>query len=298
MTIVLSLNNISKSFKKIDAVRDVSLDVAAGECLALVGHNGAGKTTIFKMILGLLTPSNGKISVLGSAPGNSAAIGFLPESVSFHARLTGLEHLEFFTSLRGSKDIDFDKALKKVGLDGEGGRAVGGYSKGMRQRLGLAQALIGSPKLLILDEPTSGLDPSSRRSFYNMLDDLRRQGTTIILSSHALTEVEAYTSDVAILNKGKLLAHGPLSKLTLKANLPVQLDVRMINGSYLPELDEFSSLKICDGVLHSHFKLEVSEGEKLALLHKLSGFGDIISDIRIHPPTLDDLYSQIQEAEK
>ncbi len=302
MAVVLSLNQISKSFNSLEAVKDVSLTVNQGECLALVGHNGSGKTTIFKMILGLLAPSHGTISVMGKAPGQSATIGFLPESVSFHARLTGREHLAFFASLRGTKDVDFDQLFKKVGLDSTDDhaseRAVGNYSKGMRQRLGLAQALIGSPKLLILDEPTSGLDPSSRRRFYAMLDDLRNQGTTIILSSHALTEVEAYTSDVAILCKGKLLAYGPLSTLAKEANLPVSLDVRMINGSSLPSLENFSSLKVMDGIARSYYKLEVNEEQKLALLHKLAGLGTLISDIRVHPPTLDDIYSHIQEKEQ
>lgn len=298
MTKVLSLQNISKYFNNIEAVKEVSLDVNEGECLAIVGHNGAGKTTIFKMILGLLAPTSGTISVMGSTPGASAVIGFLPESVSFYARLTGREHLAFFASLRKCTNVDYNKLLDKVGLDGSGDRAVGEYSKGMRQRLGLAQALIGSPKLLILDEPTSGLDPSSRRLFYSMLDELRAQGTTIILSSHALTEVEAYTSDVAILNKGRLLAHGPLSTLAQEANLPVQIEVRMINGSTLPSFDDFSDIKVMEGLKRSYYKIEINEEKKLALLHKLSGLGSLVADIHIHPPTLDDLYSYIQEQEQ
>ena len=298
MATVLSLNSISKSFKDIEAVKNVSLDVDEGECLALVGHNGAGKTTIFKMILGLLSPTEGAISVMGSAPGECAVIGFLPESVSFHDRLTGREHMDFFSKLRGTQDVDFDQLFHRVGLGDADNRAIGGYSKGMRQRLGLAQALIGSPKLLILDEPTSGLDPSSRRRFYAMLDELRSQGTTIILSSHALTEVEAYTSNVAILCKGELLAHGPLNTLAQKANLPVALDIYMINGSTLPSLDLFSSLKVIDGFTHSHYKLEVSAEEKLPLIHVLSGMDKLISDIRVHPPTLDNIYSHIQGEER
>ncbi len=295
MTSVLSLQNISKAFKGHMVVSDVTLDLQAGECLALVGHNGAGKTTIFKMVLGLLKPTAGDISVLGSAPGECDAIGFLPESVSFYASLTGREHLRFFTKLRKVEASGIDQLLDKVGLEDAGDRAVGGYSKGMRQRLGLAQALIGKPKLLILDEPTSGLDPSSRRRFYRMLDHLREEGTTIILSSHALSEVGAYTSDVAILRDGELLAHGPLARLARQASLPVTVDVVMLNGTPLPKLDKFPELKsaINSGAMGC-FTIEVKEERKLALLHALSGMRDVVVDIHIHPPTLDDVYSHFQ----
>ena len=295
MTSVLSLQNISKAFNDHLVVSDVSLDLQAGECLALVGHNGAGKTTIFKMVLGLIKPTLGDITVFGRSPGASDVIGFLPESVSFYASLTGREHLRFFTKLRKAEAANLDQLLERVGLEDASDRAVGGYSKGMRQRLGLAQALIGKPKLLILDEPTSGLDPSSRRRFYRMLDHLREEGTTIILSSHALSEVEAYTSDVAILRDGKLLAHGPLARLAQQASLPVTLDVIMLNGSPLPKLDEFTELKSAtnSGAVGC-FTIEVKEERKLALLHALSGMRDVVADIHIHPPTLDDVYSHFQ----
>ncbi len=294
MQTVLRLNTISKAYAAQLVVKDVNLDLHEGECLALVGHNGAGKTTIFKMVLGLIKPTAGELTVFGSKPGISDVIGFLPESVSFYASLTGREHLNFFAKLRKTMHVDFDQLLEKVGLKDAGDRAVGGYSKGMRQRLGLAQALIGNPKLLILDEPTSGLDPSSRRRFYRMLDDLRAAGTTIILSSHALTEVEAYTSDVAILRNGELLAHGPLARLARQASLPVTLDIVLLNGTPLPELNGFPELKSAVKVGAGCLTIEVGEERKLALLHALSGLEGVVADIHIHPPTLDDVYSHFQ----
>lgn len=291
---VLSLHTLSKAYNAHLVVNDVSLDLHQGECLALVGHNGAGKTTIFKMVLGLIKPTAGDIAVFGHDPGVSDVIGFLPESVSFYASLTGREHLRFFAKLRKTVGTDFDQLLERVGLEDVGDRYVGGYSKGMRQRLGLAQALIGNPKLLILDEPTSGLDPSSRRRFYRMLDHLREGGTTIILSSHALTEVEAYTSDVAILREGKLLAHGPLARLARQASLPVTLDVVLMNGTPLPKMDAFPELKSAISTGAGCLTVEVGEERKLALLHALSGLEGVVSDIHIHPPTLDDVYSHFQ----
>ena len=294
MTTVLSLNNITKTFGAHVAVSELSLDLHEGECLALVGHNGAGKTTAFKMVLGLLKPTSGNIEIFGKAPGVSDTIGFLPESVSFYNALTGREHLHYFANLRKCENENFDELLEKVGLENAGDRYVGGYSKGMRQRLGLAQALIGKPKLLILDEPTSGLDPSSRRRFYRMLDDLRQDGTTIILSSHALTEVEAYTSDVAILKDGNLLAHGPLASLAREANLPVKFSVTLLNGAQLPHLSAFPELKTAPSDEKGNITVETGEEKKLEILHALSGLRNIVSDIKINAPTLDDVYSHYQ----
>ena len=295
-TCLLSVKNLSKSFAGKAAVSEVSFDVHAGDCLALVGHNGAGKTTIFKMILGLVRPSGGQISIAGEKPGHSNIIGFLPETVSFQQALTGLELLRFFARLRGvEKNTDFDALLAQVDLTDAGKNRVGTYSKGMRQRLGLAQALIGKPKLLILDEPTSGLDPSSRRSFYRLLDTLRTGGTTILLSSHALTEVEAYTSRVAILRDGALLAKGPIEALAAEAGLPVKIRVQMRGQAQAGSLHLPQGLEAKTGLDKNWLELAVPEAQKLHILHSLAGQPSVVADLRINPPTLDDIYAHYQD---
>jgi len=295
-TCLLQVRGLSKSFAGKAAVSDVSFDVHSGDCLALVGHNGAGKTTIFKMILGLTRPNSGEILVDGQAPGKNNIIGFLPETVSFQRALTGMELLRFFARLRGvEKNTDFDALLAQVDLVGAGNNRVGTYSKGMRQRLGLAQALIGKPKLLILDEPTSGLDPTSRRSFYHLMDTLRAAGTTILLSSHALIEVQAYTSTAAILRDGVLLANGPIGVLAAEAGLPVKIRVHLRTHARASGLHLPPGLLLDESPNGNWIDIAVPEAQKLHTLHSLSGQPSLVADVQINPPTLDDIYAHYQE---
>ncbi len=210
MTNTVELAGVTKRYGTIEAVRDVSFALPEGEAIALVGHNGAGKTTLLKLMLGLIRPTAGTIRVLGENPaaGEFAArraLGYLPESVSFNAALTGREILTFYARLKREPVAKSLVLLDDVGLGEAAARRVGTYSKGMRQRLGLAQALIGAPKILLLDEPTTGLDPALRMSFYQIVQKLRDEGTTVVLSSHALTEIEERADRVIIMNRG---SHG------------------------------------------------------------------------------------------
>ena len=212
----LKLEKVTKAYGREKAVDEVTLDLAAGERLALLGHNGAGKTTLLKLALGLTRADGGAVTTLGCAPGSRGwtaakrSIGFLPESVAFLGSMTGLETIRFYGRLKGAPKSACEEALAHVGLAGVAGKRVKTYSKGMRQRLGFAQAILGAPRLLILDEPTGGLDPESRHDFHATLRALAGRGTAIILSSHVLTEVEAGTDRVAIMRRGppRRLRHG------------------------------------------------------------------------------------------
>ena len=192
----------------------MTLDLAPGERLALLGHNGAGKTTLLKLALGLTRADGGTLRTLGCTPGGPGwteakrGIGFLPESVAFLGSMTGRETIRFYGRLKGVGRAACEEALAHVGLAGAAGKRVKAYSKGMRQRLGFAQAILGTPRLLILDEPTGGLDPESRHAFHATLGELAGRGTAIILSSHVLAEVEAGTDRVAIMRRGRLAACG------------------------------------------------------------------------------------------
>ena len=296
MTDVLTISGVSRTFGAQTAVDNVSLSIKAGECIALVGHNGAGKTTLFKMMLGLIACDSGSISVLGHPPGQADNIGFLPESIAFQKALTGLELLSFFGKLRGSK-MDPAEALSRVGLDDAMHKRVGAYSKGMRQRLGLAQALMGNPALLVLDEPTTGLDPASRRRFYRLLDSLRQTGTTILLSSHSLSEIETHTSRVVIMSRGRVLADGPMEELTRDVGLPVRVDVRT-NG--ITPADLIQTFKSIDYELvnpatnENWVTMNVRATDKMALLRQISVL-DSIDDIRITPATLEELYAHYHD---
>lgn len=178
---VISLQAVNKQYGNETVVCDVNLNIQPGECVVLVGHNGAGKTTLMKLMLGLTRPTSGTVEVLGGNPAFSTAVaqhktlGYLPESVAFYEAMTGREVLAFYARLKGASDAECEKLLQLVGLGDAAKRRVGTYSKGMRQRLGLAQAMLGDPQLLFLDEPTTGLDPSLRRHFYELIDALHRK---------------------------------------------------------------------------------------------------------------------------
>lgn len=232
MSAAVDLASVTKAYGDFLALDSLNLSVAPGEVLGLLGHNGAGKTTSMKLILGLTTPSAGQVRLFGENPAGHAAralryaVGYLPESVSFYEQLTGREVLDYFRRLKRVARTECDRLLDQVGLTEAAQRRVKTYSKGMRQRLGLAQALLGQPKLLLLDEPTVGLDPLGTRDFFVMLDELRQQGTTVILCSHVLAGIESHIDKAAILGHGRLLAHGSLDELRRQAGLPLTIRVR------------------------------------------------------------------------
>ena len=207
MTETVGVSHAVKTYREVEALRDVSLSLNGGEVVALVGHNGAGKTTLIKLMLGLIRPTSGEIRVLGDDPaaGQFEArrrLGYLPENVSFNLALTGRETLAFYAGLKGVPKGGVLPLLERVGLAAAADRRVRTYSKGMRQRLGLAQALLGEPRVLLLDEPTTGLDPQLRRSFYEIVASLRDGGATVMLSSHALTELDGRADRITTFTGG------------------------------------------------------------------------------------------------
>ena len=286
----LTLSQVTKTFDGMTALDAVSFTVAPGERVALLGHNGAGKSTMMKIILGLIPATSGQIEVLGGAPGSLAArdgTAYLPENVAFHPALTGLEQIRLYLRLRGGKPSEAMGLLERVGLGHAAKRRIGTYSKGMRQRVGLAQALIGPPRLLVLDEPTSGLDPVSRRDFYQILDGLAAEGAAILLSSHALTEVEARTDRIVILSKGRLMANDTLAALRRSAALPIRLQV-----SARPGAADQVALRLAGGRRNGVMvDLTCAHDEKLARLGDIAALKGLIEDVEIMPPSLEDIYS-------
>ncbi len=218
---VLSVSGLTKRFRKFEALVGVNLSVEPGTVFSLLGQNGAGKTTLIKVLLGILKPSEGTARVLGYPVGSVQArrkIGYLPEDHRFPEYHTGPSLLEFYGGLQGIPRHERRKRigfwLDRVGLGGRESVRIRGYSKGMKQRIGLAQALIHDPDLVFLDEPTDGVDPVGRREIRDLMLDLKRMGKTLFLNSHLLGEVELVSDRVAILNKGKMVREGSLTELT------------------------------------------------------------------------------------
>ena len=206
--------------RRLTVLRDVCLDIPAGEVFGYLGPNGAGKSTTIKLLLGLVQPTAGQASVLGHPAGDVRArrhIGFLPENPSFYEYLTGQEFLEFSGRLLGMTRSQLrdqvQRLLDDVGLGRAAGQQIRKYSKGMVQRLGLAQALLGDPKLLILDEPMSGLDPIGRKEVRDLILQQKISGRTVFFSSHILPDVEMICDRVGILVSGRVVRLGPIGEL-------------------------------------------------------------------------------------
>ncbi len=273
------------------AVDGVDLTLRPGECVGLVGHNGAGKSTLIKMMLGLVRPTHGSVRVLDEDPGEGAAalarraLGYLPENVALHPSLTGAETLAFYARLKGLPVRANAALLKRVGIDGAARRRVGTYSKGMRQRLGLAQALLGNPRALLLDEPTSGLDPALRQSFYEILGELRREGATILLSSHALAELEGQVDRVVVMNRGRKVADGGIGELRDLAAILPRIRFRADGPAFDPSSGWSRTV---DGRLER----SCAENEVAAVL---CGLPDLARQVEVLRPTLDELYAQFQK---
>ena len=206
--------------ERLVAVRGLYLEVAPGQVYGLLGPNGSGKSTTLKIILGLVAPTSGSTSIFGRDSrevGSREAVGFLPENPYFYKYLTGAETLRFYgklCSLRGTRlQTRIDELLELVGLTSASDRRLGGYSKGMLQRIGLAQALIQEPKMVVLDEPTAGVDPAGSRDIRDLILDLKRRGITVLLSSHLLAQVQEICDRVGIVANGVLVREGRVENL-------------------------------------------------------------------------------------
>ncbi len=245
---VVATRRLTKVFRdfwlreKVTAVADLDLDIHPREVFGLLGPNGSGKTTTIKMILGLLFPTRGTISVLGRLPTDvriKSRIGFLPEESYLYPFLDARETLDFYGRLfhqpRRQRQHRIDMLLEMVGLAGAAYRRVGEYSKGMQRRIGLAQALINDPDLLILDEPTAGMDPIGTKQFKDLIEVLAMRGKTVILCSHLLADVEDICTRVCILYGGRQRACGPVGELLARQNL-TQITTEHLDERSLEEI--------------------------------------------------------------
>jgi ABC-2 type transport system ATP-binding protein len=243
-TPAISIQNLTKEYpipfkrEKVTAVKDLSLAVEPGQVYGLLGPNGSGKSTTMKIVLGLVSPTAGKTEIFGRDSTDVESredVGFLPENPYFYKYLTGEETLHFYgkiCGLKGAKLRDRTKELLNlVGLEDAADRRLGGYSKGMLQRIGLAQAMVQEPHLLVLDEPTAGVDPAGSREIRDLILDFKKRGITVLLCSHLLGQVQEICDRIGILHRGVLVREGRLDDLISIEN---QTEIILENAS--PEL--------------------------------------------------------------
>lgn len=294
---VIEVSAVAKRFGEIHAVDGVDLAVKEGEIFGLIGHNGAGKSTLFKMMLGLIPASAGEIRIHGQPIRGEAFrqvrrnIGYLPENVVFYDNLTGLETLSFFADLKNVNKNMCAELLDKVGLGHAASRRVRGYSKGMRQRLGFAQAMLGKPAILFLDEPTSGLDPEGIREFYQILREMRERGVTVILTSHILAEIQERVDRLAIMKMGRIQALGTVQNLREKMDLPLFVEIKMQAGTLADLTAALTPLGLGDAVeAGGALQLHCPRESKMALLSMLSGLNGKVADFHIREPSLEDVF--------
>ena len=221
---------LTKTFGDVIALDEVDLDVPAGQIHGLVGPNGAGKTTLLGLLLGLTVPDTGALEILGTPVGRALAVpagvaGFV-DAPGLYPTLTARQNLTALASLRG-EPADVDQLLDRVGLRDVAGDSVRGFSLGMRQRLGLAAALLGEPRLLVLDEPANGLDPAGKRQVHRVLTDLADAGATVVLSSHRMDDLAALCGEVTLLSEGRVVFSGPVRKLAAESG---ELDYRLVTS--------------------------------------------------------------------
>jgi ABC-2 type transport system ATP-binding protein len=306
----IETNNLTKIYtssfgkKNVQALSDLTLSVSGGSIFGLLGPNGAGKTTLIKILLGITFPTMGDAQILNEDISNykvKSKVGYLPENHKYPSYLTGGNVLKFFGRLNGLEGKDFDKKidelLELVKLSKWKKTKVKAYSKGMMQRLGLAQALINDPELIFLDEPTDGVDPIGRKEIRDILLNLKSQSKTIFLNSHLLSEVELITDRVGILNKGKLLQEGTVKELTEKkeeytVNVEDDFSVEII--SELQKEITFSKVK------HGSYSVKVSDIKELnKFIDRIRNLGILIKEIIPLKNTLEEMFiSLIEKAEK
>jgi len=292
---MIRLEGVSKRFGEQRALCAIDLEVRCGEWLGLFGHNGSGKSTLIRLLLGLTRPTSGRLLLDGRPPDAAAwlafraNLGFMPERIAFYDHLTGRETLQYFARLRGVDGAKIAPLLERVGLRDAADRSVQGYSKGMRQRLNLAQALLGDPQVLIVDEPIEGLDPQGVRAFFALLGEGRTE--TVVMSSHMLTECCHRVDRICVLREGAVRALGTVEELSRDLHPPMRVHVYpsgSANGSLAPTLSGLGATTVVEH--QGAWVAEVPQRDKVPFLAGLAPLQGAIRHLHVEEPSLEELY--------
>jgi ABC-2 type transport system ATP-binding protein len=293
MSIALEADRLTKTYGAVRALDDFSIAIPAGGVFGVLGPNGAGKSTLFRIALGLVRPTTGSARLFGAAPGDITAlrkVGAMIETPRYPAYLTGRDTLKMLALESGAKSADIDGWLERVGIAHAADRSTGGYSVGMKQRLGLAAAFFTKPELVILDEPTSGMDPAGIQEIRALIVDLaKREGVTVILASHQLDEVRRVCERVAILSKGKVVAEGGVAELTAG-----EARLRIIAASPIAQVLAVLGAKgVADGA--DSALADIRREEAPALIRALVEAGVEITEARWRDADLEGVYLRTLE---
>ena len=303
MSAAISIQGLTKKYldvwqkQQIVAVNDLNLEVEEGEIFGFLGRNGAGKTTTIKMLLGLIFPTSGDATILGKPMGDNTVkqeVAYLPEETYFYDSMTGWDLLDFYGRLfripGPERRERVQRALEKVRLQPEAWkRSVRGYSKGMRQRIGIAQALINDPKLLFLDEPPSGLDPIAHAELRDIVASLREEGKTVFLSSHQLADVELICTRVAIIHRGKLLKSGTIGELLAGEFTEITVQSPELRNGMLDKLKGITPRVEPEGADRAKVSTETSDKTSAVIDLVRNAKGQILSVVP-HRRTLEDVF--------
>ncbi len=301
---VIVTKGLTRRFGDTVAVDGLTLEVAHGEVFGLLGHNGAGKTTTVRLLNGVLTPSEGSATVFGLSPMDDgpalrAQTGILTETPSLDERLTGRDNLSIYATLynvpQGEVNGRVEQMLTDFELAGRGGEKVGGYSKGMKQRLALARAMLHEPKLLFFDEPTAGLDPVAARGVNERITHLSRdEGRTVLLATHNLIEAQKLCGRVAVLEHGRVVAMGTPGELAQQISGALRLEIEVAADQATLALDTLRGLGDYTGEItgeHDLITLVGAERESIPdMLAALVGKGVRVYRVSPHEPSLEDVY--------
>ncbi|PZA08339.1 MULTISPECIES: ABC transporter ATP-binding protein [unclassified Meiothermus] len=299
---VIQTHGLSKRYGRVVAVQDLDLNIEAGEVFGLLGPNGSGKTTTILMLLGLTEPSGGWARVLGFDPAREPLslkrrVGYLPDSVGFYGELTAWENLAYTARLNAipSREAEgrIGAVLERMGLGEAAHRPVATFSRGMRQRLGLAEVLLKEPQVVILDEPTLGLDPEAAQAFLGMIRQLKEEGITVLLSSHLLQQVQAVCDRVGLFHQGKLVLEGKVSELAQ----------RVLGGAYRIHLEVGAAdglaerLRALPGVSRvepdgAGLRLEAAQDVRSLVARTVLEAGGELRALRLEIPSLDEVYAR------
>jgi len=305
--LAIETKGLTKRYGELVAVDNLNLKVQEGEVFGLLGPNGSGKTTTILMLLGLTEPTSGTVRVLGFDPVRQplsvkSRVGYLPELVGFYDDLTARENMIYIAKLnglpRGEAYRRIDEALEQVGLEEVADKPVATFSRGMRQRLGLAEILIKNPKLIILDEPTQGLDPEGAREFLGLVRKLKERGITILLSSHILSQVQKICDRVGLFYKGKMVLEGTVSELALKvlgSACRIRLEAQGSQEAIIKALKSIPGILQVRQPAPGLYEAEAEKDLRAEAVRAVVEAGGNLRGLEIEEPSLDEIYTHYFE---